>query len=49
MLLTIIYRLIVLFFVVLLFYDVFKEEKKSLQLTAAVALIPFILRFLMIK
>ncbi len=47
--LTIIYRIIVLFFVVLLLYDVFKEKKKTLQLTAAISLIPFVLRLLMIK
>jgi len=28
---------------------VFKEDTKSMQLTAAIALIPFILRLLMIK
>lgn len=49
MMLTWIYRLIVLFMIALIFYDVFKEHKKSLQLTAALSLIPFVLRFLMIK
>lgn len=47
--LTIIYRLIVLFLIALLGYDIFKEKSKLMQLTAALALIPFILRFLMIK
>jgi hypothetical protein len=47
--LTIIYQLIVLFLAALLGYAVFKEKKKSLQLTAALALIPLVLRLLMIK
>lgn len=45
----IIYQLIVLFLVLLLTYDVFKEKTRMLQLTAALVLIPFILRLLMIK
>jgi hypothetical protein len=49
MILTIIYQLIVLFLIVLLAYDGFKEKNKTLQLTAALAVIPLILRFLMIK
>lgn len=49
MILKIIYQLIVLFLIVLIGYDVFKEKSKMLQLTAALTLIPFILRFLMIK
>lgn len=49
MILKIIYQLIVLFLIALIGYDVFKEKSKMLQLTAALTLIPFILRFLMIK
>lgn len=49
MILTIIYQLIILFLIVLLVYDSFKEENKALQLTAALVLIPLILRLLMIK
>lgn len=49
MILKLVYQLIILFIVVLLAYDVFKEKTKMLQLTAALALIPFILRLLMIK
>jgi len=49
MILQIIYQLILLFIIVLLVYDVFKEKTKMLQLTAALALIPFILRLLLIK
>ena len=45
----IIYQLIVLFLVMLLAFDVFKEKTRMLQLTAALVLIPFILRLLMIK
>lgn len=47
--LTLIYQLIVLFLIVLLVYDVFKEKDKTLQLTAALAAIPLVLRLLMIK
>jgi hypothetical protein len=47
--LTIIYQGITLYFVILLLVAVWKEEKKSLQITAALSLIPFILRLLMIK
>ncbi len=49
MILKIIYQLIVFFLIILLGYDVFKENKKMMQLTAALALIPFLLRLLMIK
>lgn len=49
MILKIIYQLILLFISLLLVYDVFKEKTRMLQLTAALALIPFILRLLMIK
>jgi len=47
--LTMIYQGILLFFIVLFVRAVFREKKKSMQLTAAVACIPFILRLLMIK
>jgi len=49
MLLTWIYQLILLFFSVLIVYDIFKEKSKLMQLTAAIALIPFLLRLLMVK
>ena len=49
MLLKMIYQLIILYIILLLSFDVFKEKSKMLQLTAALSLIPFILRFLMIK
>ncbi|GAB4378342.1 MAG: hypothetical protein Kow0042_26850 [Calditrichia bacterium] len=47
--LTIIYQFIILFFVILLVYDLFKEKNKAMQLTAAITLIPFVLRLLLIK
>ena len=47
--LTYIYQLITLIFIILLIVAVFREEKPSMQITAALGLIPFILRFLMIK
>ena len=49
MIIKIIYQLIVLFIILLMGYDVFKEKSAWLQLTAALALIPFVLRLLMIK
>jgi hypothetical protein len=49
MILKIIYQLIVLFLIIIIGYDVFKEKSKMMKLTAALVLIPFILRFLMIK
>ena len=49
MILKIIYQLIILFIVLLLSYDVFKEKTRMIQLTAALCLIPFVLRLLMIK
>ena len=49
MLLKIIYQVIILYLVLLLGFDVFKEKSRTLQLTAALALIPFILRLLLIK
>lgn len=49
MILKIIYQIIVLFLIVIIGYDVFKEKSKMMKLTAALVLIPFVLRFLMIK
>ena len=47
--LTVIYLIITFYLICLLFYCVFKEENKSMQITAIIALIPFILRLLLIK
>jgi len=47
--LTGIYLIITFYLICLLFYCVFKEKNKSMQITAIIALIPFILRLLMIK
>ena len=41
--------MIAFYIILLLVVSVWKEEKKSLQITAAISLIPFILRLLMIK
>ena len=49
MILKIIYQIIILFLILIIGYDVFKEKSKMMKLTAALVLIPFILRFLMIK
>ncbi|MCF6270339.1 MAG: hypothetical protein L3J41_11550 [Melioribacteraceae bacterium] len=49
MILKIIYQLIVLFLIIIIGYGVFKEKSKMMKLTAALVLIPFILRFLMVK
>ena len=49
MLLTWIYQLILAFFSALIVYDIFKEKNRLMQLTAAIALIPFLLRLLMVK
>ena len=49
MILTYIYQLILLFFSVLIIYDIFKEKNRMMQLTAAIALIPFLLRLLVVK
>jgi len=46
---TLIYQMIAFYIILLLVVSVWKEEKKSLQITAAISLIPFILRLLMIK
>jgi len=49
MILTWIYQLVLLYFTVLIVYDIFKEKSKMMQLTAAMVLIPFLLRLLMVK
>lgn len=49
MILKIIYQLITLYLIIILFYSVFKEQSRMMKITAAASLIPFILRFLMIK
>jgi len=49
MILRLIYQLIILYLVVLLGHGVFKEKSKMLQLTAALILIPFVLRLVLIK
>jgi hypothetical protein len=46
---TIVYQLIILFFLVLVIRDMFKEENVWNQLTGSIVIIPFILRLLMIK
>jgi len=47
--LTIIYRLIILFITILIVWDIFKEKNFWSQLTGAIVIIPFILRISMIK
>ena len=49
MILQLIYQMILLYIIILLGYDVFKEKSKMLQLTAALTIIPFLLRMLLIK
>ena len=49
MILKIVYQLIILFLILIIGYDVFKEKSRMMKLTAALILIPFILRLLMIK
>jgi hypothetical protein len=46
---AIIYQIIILFFLVLVIRDMFKEENIWNQLTGSLVIIPFILRLLMIK
>lgn len=46
---TIVYQLIILFFLILVVLDMFKEESIWNQLTGSIVIIPFILRLLMIK
>jgi len=46
---TIVYQLIILFFLVLVVRDMFKEENIWNQLTGSIVIIPFVLRLLMIK
>ncbi len=47
--LIIVYRLIILFFTILVIREMFKEENVWNQLTGSFVIIPFILRLLMIK
>jgi hypothetical protein len=47
--LTIIYRLIILFISILIVWDMFKEKNTWNQLTCSMVLVPFILRMLMVK
>jgi hypothetical protein len=49
MILQLIYQVILLYIILLLGYDVFKEKAKMLQLTAALTIIPLLLRMLLIK
>ncbi|MBP6950193.1 MAG: hypothetical protein WBL60_05305 [Saccharofermentanales bacterium] len=49
MVLTIIYRLIVALVIALVGWNLFTEKKFTAQLTAAMVLIPLVLRALMIK
>ena len=46
---TIIYRLIILLVLVFTVWNLFTEEKVSMQANAALVLIPLVLRLLMIK
>ncbi|MDO5564588.1 MAG: hypothetical protein Q4F88_05105 [Eubacteriales bacterium] len=46
---TIIYRLIILFVLIFTIWNLFTEKKLTLQLNAALVIIPLILRLLMIK
>lgn len=46
---TIIYRLILALIVVLVGWNLFSEKKVTLQLNAAMVLIPLVLRVLMVK
>jgi len=47
--LTAIYQLIVLFFIILIAWDLWREKKWTLQAVAGIVLVPLVLRFLMIK
>ena len=49
LMLKLIYQLIVFYLITLIIYDVFKERTVWLRLTAALSLIPFVLRFFLIK
>lgn len=46
---TLIYRLIILLILALILIILYKEEKITLKMNAAIVLIPLILRVLMIK
>ncbi len=47
--LTLIYRLIIVFVTILVIRDMFQEEDGWNQLTGSMVIVPFILRLLMIK
>ncbi len=47
--LIIVYRLIILFFTILVIREIFKEENIWNQITGSIVIVPFILRLLMIK
>jgi len=49
MILQFIYQMILLYIILLLGYDIFKEKAKMLQLTAALTIVPLLLRMLLIK
>ncbi len=44
-----IYEMILLYIIAILTANIFKEKKFTMQLTAALAVLPLLLRFLMIK
>lgn len=46
---TVIYRIIVVYITLMIIYDIWEEVDYWKQLTAAIVIIPFILRILMIK
>lgn len=46
---TIIYRLILAFIIAMVGWNLFSEKKITLQLNAAMVLIPLVLRVLMVK
>lgn len=47
--LIIVYRLMILFFTILVIREIFKEKNIWNQLTGSIVIIPFILRLFMIK
>lgn len=49
LIITFIYRLIILFFTVLVIRDMFKEKDIWNQLTSVLVIIPFVLRLFMVK
>ncbi len=46
---TVIYQLILLFFIILIIWELWREKKWTLQVVAGIVLVPLVLRFLMIK